>query len=93
MNPPYYIRVGDAFSQLINTAILGGDANESISGRSSRIVRWDSPDHKAWMVAYQVINALFFLQENHCDESYDADLERARRLSRSHTYRINNAAK
>lgn len=88
MNPPYYMRVGDAFSQLINTAILGGDANESISGRASRIVRWDNPDHRVWNLAYRVINALFFLQENHCDEAYDNDVSRAARLLKQHSDRV-----
>lgn len=90
---PWWWRTGDALSQLFNAAVLGGSSNESVSGRASRVVRWDDPDHTAWRVTYDTINFIFFMQDNHCDEAYDADLERGRRLLRSHTYRINNAAK
>jgi len=40
---PWWWRTGDALSQLFNAAVLGGSSNESVSGRASRIVRWDNP--------------------------------------------------
>lgn len=90
---PWWLRSGDALSQLINAAVLRGEANESISGRASRIVRWDNPDHKAWQSAYKVINTIFFREENHCDAAYDADVRRAGKLLHVHNQRVQRASR
>lgn len=73
----YFIRVGDAFSQLVNVAFFGSkNPNESISGRAYSL----SESSRVWYVVYKGINAIFFLQDNHCKQSYLNDIERARRL-------------
>ena len=73
----YVVRVGDAFSQLLNVTFLFGDnPNESISGRAYRLNKLSIP----WHVAYLVINFIFFLQNDHCFRAYQADLDRARRM-------------
>jgi hypothetical protein len=73
----YFVRVGDALSQLVNVTLLFGDsANESISGRAYR----QRNEYQRWCFAYKMINALFFFQDDHCRESYEADVLRAIRL-------------
>lgn len=73
------IRTGDALSQLANTVFLGGDPNESISGRSYRC---------GWLRAEAFIDWLFspFLS-NHCLKAYTNDVKRARRLIAEHEAR------
>lgn len=72
----YFIHVGDALSQLANVVLLFGDPNESISGRSYRM-----RDKIQWKVSMTVIDFLLSpLEEDHCKASYEADIERARRL-------------
>lgn len=72
---PRYVKIGDALSQLLNVALLpdhtGTTANESISGRAFR---------SGWR-CQKWIDALFFFQSGpgHCERSYRADLERARK--------------
>ena len=68
LRPAWWIRLGDALSQGINVALLDGDANESISGRSHR-EGWPS---ERWIDKV--------LGQRHCAESYRADVERARRI-------------
>jgi len=71
----YVISVGDALSQLFNAAVfLSGNANQSVSGRCH-----EQRDHRFFGKLRVVINALFFLQDDHCKESWEADLRRARR--------------
>lgn len=73
----YFVRVGDALSQLVNVTLLfGKNANESISGRAYR----QRNEYRRWYLAYKIINALFFFQDNHCRESYLNDLLRAQAL-------------
>lgn len=79
----YLINVGDALSQLINTMVFLGDAEESISGRSYREVYYNK-DNKIWPHFYKYVNKLFFLQENHCKYAYLKDLERAKRKIKRH---------
>lgn len=75
----YLIRVGDALSQLLNVALFfGQNPNESLSGRAYRL-------HKLsifWHLLYLLINAIFFLQTNHCFKAYRGDVERAKALIR-----------
>ena len=66
----WLIRVGDAFSQLLNTALLNGHPNESISGRAWRTQsRW-----------YKVIDAVLWFDPDHCMSSYLNDLQYAAEL-------------
>jgi len=80
---PWWVSVGDALSQLINAALLKGHPNESVSGRCYRETVLKS-NRGAWMFAYDTINSLFFLQENHCKEAYDGDVAMAARLLSYH---------
>ena len=76
MKRHYLIRVGDAFSQLVNTVILNGEPNESISGRCWRL------RHKpVWKQARIVIDFIFSpFEKDHCQASYLADFDRAAEL-------------
>lgn len=74
----YLIHVGDALSQLVNTVILFGEPNESISGRAYRL------NHvRPWGYVETGINWLFSpFEKDHCKKAYDADYERAEQLVR-----------
>lgn len=66
----YAIRIGDAFSQLLNVAILNGHPNESLSGRAWRTKsRW-----------YLVIDIVLFFDKEHCKTAYLNDADYAREL-------------
>jgi len=73
----YMVHVGDATSQLINTAILLSDnPNESISGRAYRL-----NDQPGWKQAEQVINFVFQgWNEAHCKQAFLNDIARAKQL-------------
>lgn len=58
----YLFNIVIAIDQLIN-AMLGGDPDETLS---SRAAKW----HPA---AAKAINALFFWQPNHCQESLEIE--------------------
>lgn len=69
--------VGDALSQMANAIFLGGEANESISGRSFR---------EPWPRAKKIIDILFSpFQKDHCKEAFLKDLHRARELVKRYT--------
>jgi len=76
----YGLRVGDAVSQLINTAIFfSNNPNESLSGRSYRQKR-----HWFWGKMYKLLNWAFSpFQQDHCKKSHDADVARASELLKS----------
>ncbi len=73
----YFIRVGDATSQLLNVVFLfSQNPNESISGRCYRMRH-----KKQWKIAMTVIDFLFSLvEQEHCQKSYDSDVLRASEL-------------
>jgi|11BtaG_2_1085332.scaffolds.fasta_scaffold63932_2 hypothetical protein len=73
----YLIRVGDATSQLVNTAVLFSDnPNESISGRAYRL-----NDEQVWKQTEKTINFIFQKwDEDHCKQAFLNDLGRARKL-------------
>lgn len=60
-----------AYDQLLN-AYLRGVADETISARAWR----NRLKKKRWYVAYKVINATFFWQENHCRGAFHSELTR-----------------
>lgn len=77
----YFVRVGDALSQLLNVAVLLGDnPNESVSGRAYRMRRisW------SWAGLRWAINLVFIWQHDHCRDAYMADIARAARTLRDH---------
>lgn len=76
MDAPRWIKIGDAFSQLVNVTLLPRHrettANESISGRAHRM---------GWRRVEAAIDFIFLPWErDHCRRAYEADLRRARQL-------------
>ena len=60
-----------ALDQLVNT-VCGGWADETISSRA-----WRKRDEgRGWALLRRVIDALFFWQKDHCETSYESELER-----------------
>ena len=60
-----------AIDQLVN-AICGGWADETISSRA-----WRQRKRKRhWAYTRRVIDALFFMQKNHCKTAYESELQR-----------------
>jgi len=79
----YLHTIGDALSQLLNAIVFGSDnANESLSGRCYR-----QRDHWFFGILMKGINAIAKLlgDINHCENAYQNDLRRARKLIRSIT--------
>lgn len=79
---PRLIKAGDALSQMCNVLFLPNheetDANESISGRSHRMM---------WGRAERFIDTMFWVlfgQKDHCRKAYYKDLRRAQRKLMRH---------
>jgi len=71
----YGLRVGCSVSQLISVTIfLGGNTNESLSGRCWRLRA--KPRWKRLQVA--IDRAFKWWRPHHCENAYYADLTRAR---------------
>lgn len=73
---PRWIKIGDAFSQLLNVMLLprhkATTANESISGRAYRC---------GWKKTEWVINLLLrWMEKDHCRVAHETDVARAKRL-------------
>jgi hypothetical protein len=68
LRPPWLIRLLDSVSQILNVALLNGDANESISGRAYR---------ENWATTVKIIDAVLFFDPDHCRNAYLSDLARA----------------
>ncbi len=62
------MRVFGGVSQVANAAFLGGDQNESISGRAHR---------SGWVMTERAIDALVFWERDHCRLSHRQDVVRA----------------
>ena len=73
----YFIRVGDALSQLLNVIIFFSmNPNESISGRS-----WRLRQNWFWGKMRILVDWIFSpIQVDHCKKSHTGDLARAARL-------------
>jgi len=63
----WFAKLGTCISQVINALLLGGDPDESISGRSHRLGWWCEP----W------IDRLFFWEPHHCRNAHQSDRDRA----------------
>lgn len=57
--------IGTAISQLMN-ACIGGNPNMTVSARAYC---------ENWKVAEKVINTIFFLEEDHCHQSWLRDVD------------------
>ena len=77
----YFVRVGDALSQLVNVVILFSDnPNESISGRAWR----RREQSHFWGIMRVTIDWLASpVEADHCEKSHTADVGRAARLLRN----------
>lgn len=75
MQRAYIKRVGTSLSQLINTILLNGDPDESVSSRAYRkgILGGDGK----WLVAVKIIDTLFFLESSHCRASHELSVKTA----------------
>ena len=73
----YFIRIGDAISQLLNVVFLWSqNPNESISGRCYRMRH-----KKQWKIAMNVVDFMFSpVEQEHCEKAYDNDVLRASEL-------------
>ena len=77
MKRPYWRRLGDSLSQLLNTVILNGDPDESTSGRCFR--KGAIEGNKAWLLLMKLIDILFYpFEKNHCHMAFLDDLTRAK---------------
>jgi hypothetical protein len=67
----YILRVLIAFDRLLNTVLLAGEPDQTISGN----VGYMSQKTKKWYWVYleKVINTIIFWQDNHCYESIGWD--------------------
>lgn len=70
MSTEYFVDVATALSQLLN-AVIGGDPNETVSGRCYR----ENRDLLA-----KVIDTIFFFDPFHCQESHIKDRLFARKI-------------
>lgn len=59
------------FDQFLNT-ILGGTPDETLSARAWRLRNAS----KFWGRFRVLIDAIFFLQDGHCESSYKSEMER-----------------
>jgi hypothetical protein len=66
----YLIKVGDAFSQMLNVVFLNGHPNESLSGRAWRT-------KSIWA---KIIDFILWFDKEHCQKSHENDLDYARTL-------------
>ena len=73
----YLIRIATLISQAINTIVLNGTPDMTVSARC-----YINRHKPVWGVAYKVINKLFWFQENHCKESFDEDIKYAEEVMR-----------
>jgi len=64
-----------AFDSLANT-LLAGMADETISARAYRSGVIDGNPKRRWKYARQVIDLLFFWQNEHCKEAYLSEFQR-----------------
>lgn len=71
-------RIGTILSQLTNVLLFNGHPDETISGRAYRMgVIAGNP---VWLRRMQIIDALFFWEEEHCRASHEEDLIFARAI-------------
>lgn len=77
-NRSYLVRVGDAFSQLLNTLFLNGDPDESISGRCFRSFILKESDYKIWGLTYYLAEFIFWPRDRgkHCELAFYEDMDR-----------------
>ena len=79
MNTPRLVKIGDAFSQLANVALLPRHrettANESISGRAHRM---------GWRIERAIDWIFLPWERDHCRRSHEKDVLRAADWAKKH---------
>ena len=68
----FIMNLGMIASQLLNVLFLRGYPGVTVSTRC-----YVNRKFKGWRMAYKFINAMFFLQENHCKTSFENDVHYA----------------
>ena len=68
-------RIAAWMSQTVNLWVLFGHHDQTVSARC-----YVNRSCRGWRHAYRVINAIFFWQEDHCKESFLADVKFARQI-------------
>lgn len=79
------IRLGDWLSAGVNSLILDGCVDESISGRTYRMAIFEQ--NPKWAKVKIVVDGIWyciFRQENHCMDAYVKDLVRAENYKNRH---------
>ncbi|MEY2909072.1 MAG: hypothetical protein RLZZ602_1595 [Pseudomonadota bacterium] len=71
----YFLNLSVLISQSINVIFLAGHPDQTVSARA-----YANQDQPAWLFVQDMINAVFFWQDNHCRTSYLEDITRARAL-------------
>lgn len=69
----YFVRIAAWLSQGLNCIAFIGHHDQTVSARI-----YINRARYCWL--YNLINAIFFWQEDHCKESYEADVEFATQL-------------
>ena len=73
----WLLRVSAWASQTINLWVLFGHHDMTVSARC-----YINRHKPVWGVAYRVVNKVFFWQDDHCKESFDADIKYAMEVQR-----------
>ncbi len=65
----FFVKVVGTVSRWLNDNVFWGTKSESLSGRSYRL------RHKLhWRVARNLINGLFFWQDDHCKQIHEGEI-------------------
>jgi len=68
-------RIAAWLSQGVNCILLGGHHDVTVSARA-----YLSRNRRGWRLVYRVANAVFFWQDDHCRDSYLADVAWAKEI-------------
>ena len=71
----YLLRVAAWLSQGFNCIFLGGSHDQTVSARA-----YQNRHTPGWCIAYEVLNTIFFWQEDHCRDSYQAGVRFAKEV-------------
>ena len=65
----HLLRVLAWLSQGVNCILLGGHHDVTVSARA-----YLNRERRGWKIAYRTLNAVFFWQDDHCRDSWLADV-------------------
>lgn len=63
-------------SRFINAAFFGGSTYQTLSARS-HVEYVSNPQSRKWRVIRGAINAIFFVQDDHCLDAWQAEIAHA----------------